>query len=384
MKFYLKKSTGKEWLIMMLAYDARFKDRTFKYSTHERISPKAWDHKKNMPKPGNDSLTERLLEIQKDAMSYMRLNRRGLTREGLRDHLNGSLLQEEIRPSLSMVAEWEAYLKALKGSIDESTLRSYTDSFNSFDEFMKDKSVIPPREFDFRIYQKYAVVLKEKYAPNTVAKKLKHFKRFVTYLEKMGVRIGFDKDEIEYSETPGIQIALTQEEYDKLCGHAFDGKMNDMRWLFILQCSTGLRISDLLRLEKNIRGNYIIIETKKVKGNVITIPITPIVRQVLEKYHYQLPKISEQEYREAIKEMYKAINPDASIQVRTKEGFSDKPVWQEISSHDAVRTFITLSDQRGITHSSIAKMTGKSIKTIHRHYLVESQARAEKEMMEHW
>jgi len=53
-------------------------------------------------------------------------------------------------------------------------------------------------------------------------------------------------------------------------------------------------------------------------------------------------------------------------------------------SHDAVRTFISLAYQRGMTLLSISKITGKSIPTIIKNYIVESQLIAENEMKEIW
>ena len=385
MKFYLKPSKDSTSLIMMIIYDAQFKDGVFKYSTRERIEPRKWDRKNDMPKSSEESLTERLLELEKDAVSYIRQSRKtGLTREGLRDHLNGYRPKESSSTKASLVSEWEVYIKQVAGTVEPITLSGYINSLETFKDFMKHQVGLLPEDFDYRMYQGYLSHLRDKFKPNTVAKRLKHFKQFANYLEKMSVKIGFNKEEIEFKETAGTRIALTQTEYEAICKAEFEGDRNDARWLFILQCSTGLRISDLFRIQNNIQGNFILIETKKVKGNFLKIPITPIVRQILETYNYKLPVMYEQNYREHIKQIYKKINPDGKIQVRTKEGFEDRFIWEEISSHDAVRTFVTFCAQKGMTHASIAKIVGKSPATINKHYLVISQTIAEGEMLEKW
>src|SRR5690606_16916247 len=117
---------------------------------------------------------------------------------------------------------------------------------------------------------------------------------------------------------------------------------------------------------------------------VIEIPIPPQVRKILEKYDYELPRISEQKYRQGIKRIYKNLFPDDMIQIKDGNKYKTVPVHEEISSHDAVRTFITLSAERGMSVNSIAKITGKTVKVLLENYLVESQKIAEQEMEKAW
>lgn len=65
-------------------------------------------------------------------------------------------------------------------------------------------------------------------------------------------------------------------------------------------------------------------------------------------------------------------------------GFKDVPVSKLISSHDAVRTFITISAEKGIPVPSIARITGKTVAVLLRNYLVDSQKVAETQLLERW
>ena len=58
--------------------------------------------------------------------------------------------------------------------------------------------------------------------------------------------------------------------------------------------------------------------------------------------------------------------------------------WELISTHDAIRTFITLSAERGMNVSSISKITGKTIPVLLKHYLSQSQKVADLEMEKAW
>lgn len=160
-------------------------------------------------------------------------------------------------------------------------------------------------------------------------------------------------------------------------------RLRRVRDLFIVQCHTGVRVSDLFRLDKNIRGNFFELEQTKT-GKPVRIPVLPVVRDILERYDYNLPKLSHQKYNDGIKDVYKILNEKATIQVRDQEGFKDVPVSKLISSHDAVRSFITISAERGVPVPSIARITGKTVAVLLKNYLVDSQKVAETEIIEKW
>lgn len=372
---------------MLVIYDRQFKDGIFKYSTRERIPLNQWSNKNNMPKSGNDTLTHVLLDLQKEATNFIRLNRRTLSRESLSSYLDslrpkeGVVVENEEPP---MLLKWKQYLDSIKGTVEKGTYHNYVNSFKTFSLFMEKRSLTKTSEFSLKMFNEYRGFLIANYAPNTVARRLNNFKRIIKEISNTGFNVPFSSDYIKYKETSGIQISLTMEHLGKVSNLELVGKLNDIRWLFVMQCYTGLRISDLFRLNDNIRNDHIVIETKKVKGKSVVQPITPTVKKILDMYGNKLPKVNEQEYRKGIKEIYRMVDPDSTIQIRTKDGFENVPIWQEISSHDAVRTFITLCDQKGMKHSSIATMTGKSLSTILKHYLVKSQSFAEREMLEKW
>lgn len=398
MKFYLKKSVSESNLIMGKIYDSQFSDGRFVYSTGERIPPAHWSNGK--PKKGNEALQIRLNQISSQAADYIRLNRSSLTKDGLKNHLD-KLRPQEIKPqpkvkTNTMVLLWAGYLDTIKDTVEPRTFNSYSNSFTTsrekrkgknFHEFLKAKGweEIEPDKFTLTHYNLYHGYLKTNVKPNTAAKRLKHFKQFLSYLaDGMGIKIGFDHTKITFKETSGLKISLSEDELQAyidakdLPQHLF--KVRD---LAVLQCSTGLRISDRKRIDKNIRGSKIVIEAQKTRSG-IEIPITPQVREILERYNYELPQISEQNYRQGIKDIHKKLFPEHKVQVREGNTYKDVFVWEEISSHDMVRTFISLSAERGMPINAIAKITGKSVATLLKNYLVESQKVADKEMEKAW
>lgn len=384
MKFYLKKAKTETHLVMLRINDQQFNNGRFVYSTRERIEPENWDAKAGQAKKGHEDLNERLAEIKKNALSFIRINRSSLTSEILRYHLDNGMPRAADAP-LTLIEEWQMYLDSIKGTVVADTMFGYQKSFDNMKDFLHSNglSQIIPRDFTNIHYKKYYAFLKSRYKPNTCSKKIKHFRMFIN----SGIEVGFSPRLIKINETAGLKISLSQYELDKMMAHPFVDTLERVRDLFVLQCYLGVRVSDLFRVDQNIQENKISIETKKMK-KVVGIPITPIVRGILKKYSLpdgiKLPRMSEQKYRLGIKQVYKTINPKAVVQVRDSDRYESVPVWSEISSHDAVRTFITLSAERGMSIKSIAQITGKTIPVLLKNYLVESQQQAESEMLAAW
>lgn len=293
----------------------------------------------------------------------------------------------------TIVQLWSEYLMSIKDTIEWRTFNSYSNSFqvcrrkgHNFKSFVQSKNIedLTPDQFTITHYNLYHGYLKTNVKPNTVAKRLKHFKQFCSYVTGgLKIHFGFDPEKITYKETSGLKIALSEYELGSYAYADLPHDLQIIRDLVIIQCSTGLRISDHKRIDKNLRGDKIVIEAQKT-GAKMEIYISPAVKEILEKYNYQLPVVNEQAYRLGIKEIHKKLFPNQTIQVREGNKFKDVFVHEEISSHDMVRTFITLSAQRGMPINDIAKITGKSVATLLKNYLVESQINANASMEKAW
>jgi integrase len=418
MKFYLKENSVKvtksvtdsnpsapataprPLLIMGRLYDAQFvgskggkKGGRFVYSTGEKILPNKWDLVTGKPKKGQESLQIRLNKISSAAADYIRDNRESLTQAALKAHLDKLRPKEvwvghesDVLPK-TMLELWQEFLDAIKDTVLPGSHVTYTRSREVFDDFLKENKLtrITPEVFTVTEFKRYEGYCKKNFKPNTVAKLFKHFKAFLTHVIKLKIVPGFDLDEIKYKETAGLKISLSNDELQKFIDADLseDQRLDRVRDLWVVQCSLGPRISDLKRIDQSIVGGKIKLETQKNRKG-IEIPIPPAVRAILEKRNYELPKMSEQKYRKGIKDLYAKFFPDNVIQIREGNTFKTVPVHEEISSHDAVRTFITLSHAAGMSVNSIAQITGKSVKVLLKHYLVENQQQAEKEFEKAW
>jgi|SRR5882672_573401 len=399
-QFYLKPSKEKDALIMMRIYNRHFKDGVFAFSTKIRIKPNDWDKKNKAPK-WNSHEIKVTSYLEDKAKKFMLDNEHpGFTREMLRDHLAPekkeiTLDEDVIEENKSIIQLWEEYHSAVSHTVEDGTKRSYGVPLNSLRAFLIENKIseITPAKFDFKLYQKYVGWLRSKYEESTEGKYLKVFKRFISHLEDEKITIGFNKSIIKYSSPAGLQNTFSEDKLNQLFKRSFKGKfidrknkngkvnLEDVKWLLILQCNTSFRISDLKRVDQNISGDFIKIETKKT-GTLINQPITEKVRHILDLYNNQLPKMNDADLNLGIKEIYRIMWPDEKVQIRNRQTgeFNEVPLHTKIRSHDAVRTFVTLALQKGMVVPNVATMVGKSPAVIWKHYNKSSEEMAQQDM----
>ena len=96
----------------------------------------------------------------------------------------------------------------------------------------------------------------------------------------------------------------------------------------------------------------------------INIPILPEAFDVLEKYHYKLPFISDQKYNKAIKDFLKELDFDRKIE---SQDFA--PLYEVCTSHIARKTFLSyLINVKKLSAPEVKEITGTSADTIYKHY----------------
>lgn len=184
----------------------------------------------------------------------------------------------------------------------------------------------------------------------SVASAWGYMKILRTYIHDAIVREIIDKD-----PSAGIKVKkgdyeqtrwLTEEELHKIEDAEMpNGSLARVRDLFIFGCYSGLAYSDLMdfnpeKLEKD--GDYIFIYGRRIKtGQEYVVLILPKAKEILEKYEYNLPKYSNQQYNKRLKLVAKAAGID-----------------KEISSHWARITFGFMALNQGVRIEVVSKAMG--------------------------
>ncbi|MCI5082142.1 MAG: site-specific integrase [Saprospiraceae bacterium] len=144
-------------------------------------------------------------------------------------------------------------------------------------------------------------------------------------------------------------------------------RLEPIKDAFLIGAYSGLRFSDFTRLKpehiiKDQGAEMIELYTQKT-GTLVVIPLSPILKQLLEKYNFQAPTtISNQKFNQYIKEVCELAG--ITNKVRQKKNVAGKRVDQEIekfkliSAHSARRSFATNFYQLGFPAVELMQITG--------------------------
>ena len=194
------------------------------------------------------------------------------------------------------------------------------------------------------------------------------------------VNSAFKDVQVKKRETS--HISLSHSDLEILENLELDTVKDYYRDLFLIGCYSGQRFSDYKRFNKKyVVGNFIEIRAKKT-GQFSYIPLSRKLKALLDKYEWELPTISSQKFNDHIHEICRIAG---FTEIVTRDRFygnrketEEIPRFKLIASHTARRTFITLSEQKGVSHSLIMKVTGiKSLKTLENYIKIDKDRLSE-------
>lgn len=275
--------------------------------------------------------------------------------------------------------------------LKSDSIKPYNSTLRSYEAFEKEMHKVYYMEsINQKLLNDYDKYLTQvmKLALNTKSRYLKTFMLMLRY--------GVEKKVVDKSVVEGIKICLRGErsdsiflndsEIDDLCNiKTFKSPTHELvLQYFIIGLKTGLRWSDYSRIRpEHINNGMIQMIQKKVMERV-TVPIHPIVADILAKHPNGLPKcVSNQSFNEYLKEICKPI---PSLQkvfekkiTRNNEIVTEKFYkWELVQSHTCRRSFATNEYRRGTPVISIMAITGhKSDKTFMNYIKMDGMEHAE-------
>lgn len=178
---------------------------------------------------------------------------------------------------------------------------------------------------------------------NTTFKYIKMFKKVLNfavdsgYLIRNPCMVKMKREKLEYHP-------LTIEQINAIRSKAIQNdRLSKVRDLFVFQCYTGMAYIDMATLSRNdIKDDKIIKYRQKTNVKSI-IPLFDVTKEILQRYDYTLPVLSNQKYNSYLKELGDVCN-----------------IPQSLHSHIARHTMATIMLNNGISLPSIAKTLGHS------------------------
>lgn len=172
-------------------------------------------------------------------------------------------------------------------------------------------------------------------------------------------------------------VYLEPGEFMTMVKAKFTGTIALVRDIFIVQCSTGLRISDTLNLRaSDIKEDHISLITQKT-NTAVEIPLNTFSKAIFERYKglptgAALPDISRQKVNDYLKLIAKRLEFDREvIKATTQKGqlvISKKPLHELISSHAGRRTFVSLGVALKMDEKTMMEFTTHKTQAIFRGY----------------
>ena len=162
------------------------------------------------------------------------------------------------------------------------------------------------------------------------------------YISTNPITFKFHKDKVEKEPLTIEEVRLIR---TKELGSR---RIENIRDLFILQCYTGLAFRDMSSLsEKDIKidkdGKEWIVKQRIKTGVSAFIPILPVVKEILVKYNYHLPTLTNQKYNSYLKEIQDICG-----------------IKKTLHSHLARHTCGTLLLNAGVDMLTVSKVLGHS------------------------
>lgn len=374
-KFVLKEPESKDQTLIYLLFS--FNGQRLKYSTGQKINPKFWNPEKQRVKEsrlfpeheGFNALLDKLATNVK--IAYRDILNAGSTPTTyrLKDELNKIMFKEEYAPKLGFLRFVEELVQT--SNRKPNTRRQWGQTLRKLQEYRK----ATQKEVDFDtinldFYNCFiAFLTREGYTKNSIGGFIKNVKIFMNEAVDRGLthNLEYRNRKFKVLEEQVDKIYLTQKELHKLYSLDLSGRQKyaKVRDLFLIACYTGLRFSDLIQVcPENIvnGGHQIRVRTEKT-GEIVVIPLHPIVRQIIENYGGRLPPvISNQKMNQYLKEIGKEAEILDTTQISiTRGGKTDKMVnkkYELITTHTARRSFATNAYLNDVPTISIMKITG--------------------------
>ena len=373
MSFFLKGKT--------IRFHSYIKGKLFAYSTRIKVERSDWDLKIQRPKSrrgkigeANRKITYELNEYEKFFNNLKSHYRESLNKEIVKEKFDEHFQLAQVSKSLNYSDYFQIYIQQKKDSesVQKDSWQKYTRIHTAILELQKkNKTTYFLHSFDSAFFNELITYFRKtkNISDNTLRRKLGFFKSFLNWCVKNGYAVNTAFKDVKIKPRETSHISLSHADLEILETLELNEVKSYYRDLFLIGVYSGQRFSDYKRFDRTyIEGNNIVIRAKKT-GQFSYIPLSKKLKRLLEKYDWNLHTISPQKFNDHVHEICRIagfteiVNRDRFF--GNKKVTEKIPRFKLIGSHTARRTFITLSEQRGVSHSQIMKVTGiKSLKTL--------------------
>jgi site-specific recombinase XerD len=261
-----------------------------------------------------------------------------------------SFIQSELKrrnPSMTVLAQNKALINQIESFARFKTFSDFTyTNVIDFDAHLKDNGLAEPTA-----YKRHSLL--HGYIREAINRGYCTYDPYITFRPKKGK--ANDPVYLEEYELNAILNCKLEEKVDS-------DRLIKVRDTFVFQCFTGLAYVDLANFTKEdiseIDG-YKVIRSNRIKTDqgFITV-LLPEAIEILEKYNYQLPIISNQKYNDYLKLVAMYVTDEDNKPIISKR----------LTSHVARHTFGTYLVNKNVPLEVVARAMGHSNTRMTEHY----------------
>ncbi len=366
------------------------KHTRLKYRTSMKIPPRYWDFRNGQIKPtapGSIELNAELHDLStaiiKEAHKFKEdqaVVSKHDYKKILMDVVDRDNIPVDEDDLKSLIRHFKEY-KTIYST--QGTMKEYNTVFKALDEYQKKaKQGLTLLDFNKDFYINFEAYLSKKKNPkdeergllnDTIHKYISTLKVFLFWCSENGHVVHPDTFKKHHSafkrKTHNEIVVLTEDELNSLFEYDLSKKPSyeRVRDLFCFACFTGQRFSDIMRFSKSdLKDNKWTFLSSKTKKKV-TVPFNGYIAKgmdILKKYNYELPQISNQKFNDYIKEIGKLAGINEPVRIirfnGKKEIVIEKPKHDFMSSHMGRRTMVTILLSKGVPITLVQKITQHS------------------------
>ena len=439
--FYIMSKEPKGYATLFVRLQNTKQKINHRFATRIQVDIKSWNNSKKGPtqlknfRDANPDLTAKMEEIRK-ALEATETRKKPCTKEEAVKIVNDVINKEEIEAQRRLEEEEAArkaaeqkmtlnkfiaqFLKEISNGSRKTdrgtpyalgTIKAAKTALKQFAAFQTEKK----RTYDFddidmQFYYDFMAYLgKRGYNINTTGKIIKQVKAIMSAAEAEGYHHStiYKNTKFKGNRIDVDSIYLTKEELDAMMAADLSGLEPAAalaRDIFMVGVWTAQRISDYNNIKKEdiqtvkkrwiedvadpdnpgetmpvIRQKditYINVRQQKT-GAKVSIPCKTELKQILEKYNYEIPHLEDQTINRLIKQVARAAGITQSVSIETSKGGVKKEETKEkcdlVMSHTARRTGATLMYLAGIDIYDIMKITGHTTPEMLKKYIKADQ-----------
>ena len=334
-----------------------------------------------------------IYEIEREALRNKKIHSIDIVEQKFRIQLDIKSHKSEF------TALYEIFIDAAVATKAEATIKAYKTTYNRLTDFSKSKQVdLSFENINTNFYNKFVnyLISDRGQLNNSVGKYIKNLKTFLNYVKNNElVKTNFNLNGFKILKNDIDIIALSQEElWQMYYVKDLPQSLEYVKDYFCFECFTGLRFSDISKLEtNNIKGDFIELRTQKTR-ELLYIPLNSFAKEIIEKYQGKFetrpipPTFSNQKSNEYIKDVAELAGIRENMIIEKFSGAKCITIRKQkcdlISTHTGRKTFITLSHERGMPIEMIMKITGiKKWETLKKYLKISEKAKLS-QMNEFW